>query len=132
MLSAVTGVNTSPDFVSPSGKLAVVDLATQTIVHEIELPGQPDAVDVSKDITSFPVYIAVAIENERDEDLGDGAPPQLPPGLLTIVTIPSEEALSDPTSWTSKDIPLTGLDDACRFPEDPEPEYVAILTTREW
>ena len=125
LIPAVTGVNTSPDYVNPTGKLSVVELASKTIVHEIELPGQPDAVDVSKDISSFPIYIAVAIENERDEDLGDGAPPQLPAGLLTVTTIASEEALADPTSWTSMDFPLTGLE-GCRFPEDPEPEYVAI------
>jgi len=122
---AVVGVNTSPDFVNPTGKLSVVDLASKTTVHEMELLGQPDAVDVSKDISTFPIYIAVAIENERDEDLGDGAPPQLPAGFLTVVTIPSEAALADPTSWTSKDIAMTGME-GCRFQEDPEPEYVAI------
>jgi hypothetical protein len=120
------GVNTSPDFFNVTGKLSVVDLASKTIIHELELPGQPDAVDVSKENQDFPMYVAVAIENERDEDLGDGAPPQLPAGLLTIVTISSEEALADPTLWTSMDVTLTGLGDACRFPEDPEPEYVAI------
>lgn len=108
-----------------TGTLSVIDLESQTIAYEIELPGQPDAVDVSKDTSSFPIYIAVAIENERDEDLGDGAPPQLPAGLLTIVTISSEEEMADPTAWMSMDIELTGYD-ACRFPEDPEPEYVAI------
>lgn len=127
---AVVGVNTSPDYVNVTGTLTVVDLESKTIAHEIDLPGQPDAVDVSKDTKSFPIYIAVAIENERDEDLGDGAPPQLPAGLLTIVTISSEESLMDPASWTSTDIELTGYD-ACRFPEDPEPEYVAIHPDNE-
>lgn len=130
-LPAVVGVNTSPNYVNVSGVLSVVDLASQTTIHEIELPGQPDAVDVSKSISNFPIYIAVAIENERDEDLGDGAPPQFPAGLLTIVTIPSEEALTDPTSWTTMDVPLTGFSDACRFPDDPEPEYVAISPDNE-
>jgi DNA-binding beta-propeller fold protein YncE len=55
-----------------------------------------------------------------------GHPPQLPAGMLTIITISSQAALADPSLWTSKDVPLTGLGDACRFPEDPEPEYVAI------
>lgn len=123
---AVVGVNTSPNYVNATGKLAVVHLEDQTIIHEIELPGQPDAVDVSKDTTTFPIYIAVAIENERDEDLGDGAPPQMPPGYLTIMTIDSEAALADPTLWMSESYDLTGYADACRFPEDPEPEYVAI------
>jgi len=122
---AVVGVNTSPDYVNPTGKLSVVDLATKSIIQEIELPGQPDAIDVSKDSSVFPMYLAVAIENERDEDLGDGAPPQMPAGMVSIVTIASAEILTDPTQWTSIDYPLTGLD-ACRFPEDPEPEYVAI------
>jgi hypothetical protein len=126
LLPAVVGVNTSPDFINVTGKLSVVDLASKTIIYELELPGQPDAVDVSKPNQGFPMYIAVAIENERDEDLSDGAPPQLPAGLLTIVTISSEEALADPTLWTSMNVAMTGLDDACRFPEDPEPEYVAI------
>jgi len=127
---AVVGVNTSPDYVNVTGTLTVVDLESKTIVQEIDLPGQPDAVDVSKDTKSFPIYIAVAIENERDEDLGDGAPPQLPAGLLTVISISSEEELSDPASWTSMDIELTGYD-ACRFPEDPEPEYVAIHPDNE-
>ncbi len=127
---AVVGVNTSPNYINVTGTLTVVDLESKTIVHEIDLPGQPDAVDVSKDSKSFPIYIAVAIENERDEDLGDGAPPQLPAGLLTVVTISSEEALADPTSWTSMDIEMTGYD-ACQFPEDPEPEYVAIHPDNE-
>lgn len=124
-LPAVVGVNTSPDFVNVSGSLSVIDLESKTIVQEISLPGQPDAVDVSKDAGSFPFYIAVAIENERDEDLGDGAPPQLPAGLLTVITIASADDLADPSTWTTTNIELTGYD-ACRFPEDPEPEYVAI------
>lgn len=127
---AVVGVNTSPDYVNVTGSLTVVDLESKSIVHSIDLPGQPDAVDVSKDTNDFPIFIAVAIENERDEDLGDGAPPQLPAGLLTVISISSEEELSDPTSWTSMDIELTGYE-ACRFPEDPEPEYVAIHPDNE-
>ena len=77
------GVNTSPDYVNPTGKLTVVDLATKSIIQEIELPGQPDAIDVSKDSSVFPMYLAVAIENERDEDLGDGAPPRDAPLLFS-------------------------------------------------
>ena len=124
LLPAVVGVNTTPDFSNVTSKLSVVDLASKTIIYELELPGQAESVDVSKPNQNFPMYIAVAIE--RDEDLGDGVPPQLPAGLLTIVTISSEEALDDPTLWTSMNVAMTGLDDACRFPEDPHPEYVAI------
>ena len=120
-LLAVVGVDTSEDYVNVSGDLVVVDLTDNTIVRQIPLPGQPDAVDVSKP-GSDDLYIAVAIENERDEDLNDGELPQLPAGLLTIVDVPD---VTDPSTWTSRDVDLTGLD-GCRFNTDPEPEYVAI------
>ena len=48
--------------------------------------------DVSKDEQ----YIVIAIENERDEDLGDGVLPQMPPGFVVIIDTPS----SDPADWT--------------------------------
>ena len=113
---AVVGVNTSPDYVNPSGLLAVIDINSKSIIHEIDLGGQPDAVDVSKDEQ----YIVIAIENERDEDLGDGVLPQMPPGFVVIIDTPS----SDPADWTSRQINMTGLD--ILYPEDPEPEYVSI------
>lgn len=122
---AVVGVNTSPDYVNPSGHLAVIDLASMAIVQEIELPGQPDAVDVSPKDSDFPMYIGVAIENERDEDLGDGAPPQLPAGAVTIIDIADASSLADPSTWTTRDIDMTGLD-GCLYPTDPEPEYLEI------
>ena len=65
--------------------------------------------------------MAIAIENERDEDLGDGAPPQLPAGFLVIVDVSAES----PGNWTLSTVNLTGSD-AIRFPEDPEPEFVSI------
>lgn len=74
-LLAVVGVDTSEDYVNVSGYLVVVDLTDNTIVRQIPLPGQPDAVDISKP-GSDDLYIAVAIENERDEDLNDGAIPK--------------------------------------------------------
>ena len=70
---ALAGVNNSTDFVNTSGQLVAIDMATQTIVKSWELGGQPDAVAVSPNGK----YVAVAIENERDEDLGDGSPPQV-------------------------------------------------------
>jgi len=123
------GVNTSPDYVNPSGKLTVVSMESKSIVHEIVLPGQPDAVSVSSADSDYPKYIAVAIENERDEDLGDGEPPQMPAGSLAIITIADEAALTEPSTWTLKEVVLANdslLAEACRFPEDPEPEYVDI------
>lgn len=114
---ALVGVNTSPDFVAPSGRLVVVDIAARAVVAEFELGGQPDAVAVSPD----GAYAAIAIENERDEDLGDGRPPQLPAGFLTIVDLEGA-----PADWTLRQVELTGVADL--FPEDPEPEYVTINT----
>ena len=113
---ALVGVNTSADFVNVSGKLAVVDNASRSIVQPLDLAGQPDSVAGS------PVgrYGAAAIENERDEDLGNGEPPQLPAGSVDIVDI----AAADPASWAVRNVALTGL--ATLFPEDPEPEYVDI------
>ncbi len=112
---ALVAVNTSASYTSPSGKLAVVDIATRKSVAEIALPGQPDSVARSKDGK----YVAVVIENERDEDFGDGAPPQLPGGSLVIVDVAGA-----PATWKTRTIDLTGI--ATLYPSDPEPEYVAI------
>jgi len=112
---ALVGVNTSPDFIDTSGELAVIDIATRTIVQSIMLGGQPDSVAVSPDGT----YAAVVIENERDEDLGDGAPPQAPAGLLQVIDLAGSMM-----SWDTTDVDLTGIADL--FAGDPEPEYVDI------
>lgn len=113
--NALVAVNTSASFVNPTGKLAVVDIATRTLVTEIALPGQPDSVARSKDGK----YIAVVIENERDESLGTGAPPQLPGGSLVIVDVAGA-----PATWRTRTVSLAGI--ATLFPADPEPEYVDI------
>jgi hypothetical protein len=63
--------------------LVVVDLATRTISTTIVLGGQPDSVAISADGR----YAAIAIENERDEDMNDGEMPQPPAGFLTIVDL---------------------------------------------
>ncbi|MBL4608468.1 MAG: esterase-like activity of phytase family protein, partial [Pseudomonadales bacterium] len=59
-------------------------------------------------------------ENERDEDLGDGAPPQAPAGYMVIV-----DMIGAPTEWTMRNVSFTGLD-GMRFANDPEPEFVDI------
>jgi len=112
---ALVGVNTRPNFLMPSGQLAAVDLASRMIVQTFDLGGQPDSVAVSPDNQ----YAAIAIENERDEELGDGRPPQLPGGFLVVVKL-----TGTPDLWTTQVISLTGL--APLFPTDPEPEFVAI------
>ena len=70
---AVAGINTSEDFVNTSGALVAIDIETKAILKTWDLGGQPDSVAVSPDGK----YVVIAIENERDEDLGDGAPPQV-------------------------------------------------------
>ena len=100
--------------------LVVVDLATRTINTTIVLGGQPDSVAISADGR----YAAIAIENERDEDVNDGEMPQLPAGFLTIVDL-----IGAPSDWTTRDVDLTGL--AERFPDDPEPEYVSINASNQ-
>ncbi|KAL7560616.1 hypothetical protein ACA910_000068 [Epithemia clementina (nom. ined.)] len=114
---ALVAVNTSPDFVNPSGYLDIVDLEANppTSYHHIDLGGQPDAVAISPDGN----HVAIAIENERDEDLGDGGLPQMPAGYLVII----DSHASDPKDWVKHEIDLTGLDGLVA-PEDPEPEYV--------
>ena len=112
---ALVAVNTSADFVDTRGQLVVIDLATHSIVATHELGGQPDSVAVSPDGR----YAAIAIENERDEDLGNGEPPQLPAGFLTIVDL-----VGAPAAWNLRQVRLEGVADL--FPDDPEPEYVSI------
>ncbi|MGD8630583.1 MAG: esterase-like activity of phytase family protein [Gammaproteobacteria bacterium] len=112
---ALVAVNTSPSFVAPSGHLHVVNIATQTIVATHALAGQPDSVAISPDGK----YAAIVIENERDEDLGSGEPPQAPSGLLQIVDL-----LGAPAAWTVRNVSLDGVADL--YPNDAEPEYVDI------
>jgi hypothetical protein len=114
---ALVGVNTSPSFVAPSGMLAVLDVGTQGIVTTLDLGGQPDSLKISPDRQ----FAAVVIENERDEDLGDGGLPQSPPGKLVVVDITDP----DPAAWQATDVPLVGLA-GCYENSDPEPEFVDI------
>jgi len=70
---AIAAIDTSEDFVNPSGVLLAINIATQQVVKSWDLGGQPDAVAASPDGK----YIVVAIENQRDEDFGEGIPPQV-------------------------------------------------------
>ncbi len=116
---ALVGVNTSESFVTPSGHLSVIDVATRTVVAELPLGGQPDSVAISPD----GLYAAVAIENERDEDIEvdgeEGGLPQLPAGFLIIVDL-----VGAPADWTLRTVDVSGL--SAYAPEDPEPEFVDI------
>jgi hypothetical protein len=112
----LAAVNTGESKQKPTGMLAVVDIATKKVDLTCDLGGQPDSIAVSKDKT----FAAIAIENERDEEVNDGALPQMPAGDLVIVSL--KDGTADCASI--KHVTLTGL--AGVAPEDPEPEFVAI------
>jgi hypothetical protein len=118
---ALVAVNTRESFVKPSGFLATVDLATKTMDAACDLGGQPDSVAINKDKT----LAAIAIENERDEDVNDGQIPQLPAGDLVIVSLKD----GAPDCASIKHVTLTGLADVAG--DDPEPEFVAFNSQDE-
>ena len=117
---ALVGVDTSPSFTAPSGHLSVVDLRTHAIVATLDLGGQPDSLKISPDGR----YLAVVIENQRDEEVTvdgvEGGLPQTPPGLLQVVDLRGRQ----PSAWTVRDVDLTGLSEYA--PDDPEPEFVDV------
>lgn len=115
------GVNTSESYTEPSGQLVAIPLADRSIAATCELGGQPDSVALAPDGS----FVAVAIENERDEDLNDGAIPQLPGGFVTIVPLQDGTMACDAQIRAD----LSGLADIA--PEDPEPEFVAINANGE-
>ncbi|MGQ0593522.1 MAG: esterase-like activity of phytase family protein [Gammaproteobacteria bacterium] len=113
---ALAVVDTSASFSDPSGQLVVVNLKTRDIVRRIGLGGQPDSIAVSPDRR----YAAITIENERDEEAGDGRPPQSPPGFVVIVDLQGR-----PAAWGIRKVGLVGIP-GLLFPDDPEPEFVDI------
>ncbi len=115
---ALAGVNTSSSFVKPSGHMAVVDIDTRAIVAVCDVQGQPDSIAVSPDGK----FAAIAIENERDEELNDGAIPQLPAGHLAVFDLDAE---GNPTNCDAAHIiKMTGISTVAG--EDPEPEFISI------
>ncbi|MBC8131311.1 MAG: esterase-like activity of phytase family protein [Rhizobiaceae bacterium] len=112
----LVGVNTSESKASPSGRLAIVDLAAKTVDSTCDLGGQPDSVAISKDGT----LVAVAIENERDEDVDDGKIPQMPAGTLVVLKVADGAVDCDGKTV----VELTGLSEVA--PTDPEPEFVSF------
>ncbi|GGO80400.1 alkaline phosphatase [Marinobacterium nitratireducens] len=117
---ALVAVNTSADYVNVSGELVVVDIASQAVAATLDLGGQPDSIKVSPDGR----YVAIAIENERDEDIEvndiEGGLPQFPAGYLAIVDIVGDS----PADWSRRDVDLSGL--AAYGGDDPEPEFVDV------
>ena len=119
--TAFVGVNTSESYTNPSGKLVSVNLADGSIMGECDLGGQPD----STAHTDAGDMVVVAIENERDEDFGDGRVGQQPAGYMVTVGIANEAMDCD----TLKKIDVTGLTEIA--PEDPEPEFVDVNANGE-
>ncbi|SPJ26430.1 esterase-like activity of phytase family protein [Palleronia abyssalis] len=119
---ALAGVNTSESYTDPSGYLVEIDVTTQAEVGRCDLPGQPDSVGIAPDGS----FLAVAIENERDEDLGDGRVGQMPAGSVFMVDL-TDEGLID--CDTARIADVTGLAEIA--PEDPEPEFVSINAENE-
>lgn len=112
----LAAVNTSESKTNPSGFLATVDLASRTLESRCDLGGQPDSVAIAPDES----FAAIAIENERDEEVNEGAIPQMPAGYLVI--LPLKNGAADCAGL--KKVELTGLAEIA--PEDPEPEFVSI------
>lgn len=113
--------DTSPNKRETSGFAAVVDIASRREIMRCDLGGQPDSVALSPDGR----FLAVVIENERDERHDQGRIPQLPAGNLTI--LPVNDAGLDCAGLRRVD--LTGI--AGYVPEDPEPEFVDVNSRGE-
>ena len=119
--TVVAGVNTSESFIKPSGYALQLDISTGTEIARCDLGGQPDSVAVSPDGS----LVAVAIENERDEDLGDGCTGQMPAGYLTLMSVENGTLNCD----SLNKVDLTGLAEVDGH--DPEPEFVSINALNE-
>jgi hypothetical protein len=118
---ALVALNTSKSKTEPSGSLLAIDVAGKSVVQSCDLGGQPDSVAISPDGK----LVAVAIENERDEDLNDGKIPQLPAGNVQIFQL--RDGLPDCGSRIVAEV--TGL--ASVAGDDPEPEFVDINANNE-
>ena len=114
----LAGVNTSPNYTEPSGHLAVISLADKSIAATCDVKGQPDSVAISPDGK----FLAVAVENERDEELNEGKLPQMPAGHVAIFDL---DADGKPVNCdAARIVDVTGIAETA--PEDPEPEFVSI------
>ncbi len=119
--TAFVGVNTSESFTAPSGNLTTISLATFAVTATCDIGGQPDAVAKAPDGS----FLAIAVENERDEEVNDGVIPQAPAGY--VVKLPVTDGVVDCAAIQK--IELTGL--AAVAGDDPEPEFLSINAAGE-
>lgn len=118
---AMAGVNTSQSYTAPSGMLKAFDLTTLQEIGVCDLGGQPDSTAIAPDGS----FVTIAVENERDEDLGDGGLGQMPGGYVVTISIENGVPVCD----SMVKIDVDGLADI--FPDDPEPEFVDVNAAGE-
>ena len=114
-------INTSADYINTSGQLLVIDLKSNEVLETVELGGQPDSIAHNEAGT----LLAIAIENERNEEINDAAIPQAPSGYLVLLSLTDGKL----DSASLKKVELTGL--AAVVPEDAEVEYVNFNSADE-
>lgn len=121
---------TGGDFANPKGRVDIVRVSDRTRVSSIDLKGQPDSIAISPAGASGTPKAAIAMENQRNEELNDGNLPQLPTGFVQTIDLSGE-----PKGW--KATPIRFEDESGQLldivkkagldtPEDLEPEYVSI------
>lgn len=121
---------TGGDFTNPKGRVDIVRVSDRTRVSSIDLQGQPDSIAISPAGAPGKPKAAIAMENQRDEELNDGNLPQLPTGFVQTIDLSG-----DAKDW--KATPIRFEDDNGKLldavqkagldtPEDLEPEYVSI------
>lgn len=121
---------TGGDFANPKGRVDIVRVSDRTRVSSIDLKGQPDSIAISPAGASGTPKAAIAMENQRNEELNDGNLPQLPTGFVQTIDLSGE-----PKDW--KATPIRFEDESGQLldivkkagldtPEDLEPEYVSI------
>jgi hypothetical protein len=136
---------TSGEFDTPGGHLLVLDISNPAnpvpARPPLDLGGQPDSVKISPDER----FVAIAVENQRNEDLCVGGAldgteadedecvdeggalgvlPQAPAGFLAVIGL-----AGPPAGWVRQDVSLLGL--ANYEPGDPEPEFVDVNERNE-
>merc|ERR1712167_340790 len=104
------------DITNPSGSITSYDLKTGIKSKECNVGGQPDSVAIAPSGK----FIAVAIENERDEEFNDGVIPQMPAGNVAFVKLKGGDLDCDSMFFAD----VSGLSEIA--PSDPEPEFLTI------